>query len=121
MRDNSRMNLIRVLFRVAILIFCVAFLSTPGWADTNDEVQAQISLSPLNGQANTNSTHHSAMAILTSLKSDFAGIVFSMSGLFLFGRAISLLAERGETRSKVTAIPAQVPPLRPSISRVTTF
>jgi len=114
------MNSMSAFVRFVVLIFVLAVFNPPVWADSTDSAQSDL-LVPSVPVSKNNYTSHSTVAILASIKFDFLGIVVSILGLFLFGRAISLLAERQQIRPQVTAIPAEVPPLRSSSPRVTTF
>ncbi len=120
LRDTRRMKSISAFLQLVVLIFVLAVFAPPVLADSTDSAQSDLLVQSVPVSKN-NYTSHSTVAVLASIKSDFLGIVVSISGLFLFGRSISLLAERQQIRPQVTAIPAEVPPLRSSSHRVTTF
>jgi hypothetical protein len=115
------MKLIGSLFQIAALIFVQVIFASTAFADTNDVTQPDVLPVAAVSSGQGGSIPHSAMAIVTSIKSEFVGVLVSLVGIFLFGRAILLLAGRSVIEQRVTEIPAKVPPLRPSIARSTKF
>ena len=117
------MKFMRTLFQITVLLMMLAVFSHPLRADASDApLKTDSPLAQSTPATKGYPAHLSTSRIIAGIKTGFIGGVVPVMALFLFGRALRLMAVRSRPEVEVAEEPlVVVPPLRTTPDRVTKF